>query len=229
GRGRSARTIRVGGKTFAEQYTLARLLQHQLQQVGYDVEVVQNLGSSIIFSALAQGEIDLYVEYTGTVWVNHMHRQDIAPAWQVERIVAGWLAEEHGVRLAATLGFENAYALAMRRDHAEQLGIRSIADLAGHAGDFTIASDLEFFSRPEWHRLLETYDLNFGQTMSFDATFMYQALAQGEVEVITAFSSDGRIAAYDLVVLDDPQQAFPPYDAVVLLGPSAADDPKLVA
>jgi len=220
--------VRIGGKTFVEQYILARLLRDVLRDAGYEVQIVENLGSTFAFNAVRQGDIDLYVEYTGTVWVNYMQRDEPAPAWQIHATVVGWLAQEHEVRVAAMLGFENAYALAMARDRAEALGIRRIDDLAAHAPQLSIASDYEFFARPEWHRLREAYGLHFEQTVSFDSTFMYQAVARGEVDVITAFSSDGRIAAYDLLVLEDTRQVFPPYEAMVLLSPQAAQRTDLV-
>jgi len=133
------------------------------------------------------------------------------------------------VRMLGPLGFENAYALAMPRKKADALGINSIADLAAHAPQMTIAGDYEFFDRPEWKAIQQAYDLHFRQQKSMQATFMYQAAATGEVDVISAFSSDGRIAKYDLKVLSDPKQAIPPYDAILLLAPDSANDAKLAA
>jgi osmoprotectant transport system permease protein len=137
------------------------------------------------------------------------------------------LAERNGVRLLGTLGFENAYTLAMRADRARELGIRTIADLAMRARGLTIGADLEFFARPEWPALRDAYGLEFASRREFSPTFMYSAVAEGEVDVVTAFSSDGRIAANDLVVLDDPRRAILSYDAIVLLAPSRANDPLL--
>src|SRR6266851_5922101 len=134
------------------------------------------------------------------------------------------LAERFGVVLLGPLGFENAYALAMRRERAAALGIRTIADLARHAGELTFGTDLEFLSRPEWTTLRDAYGLNFRAQRSYTPTFMYRAVDSGDVDVITAFSSDGRIAAQGLVVLADPMHAFPSYDAVVLVSPRRAKD-----
>jgi osmoprotectant transport system permease protein len=137
------------------------------------------------------------------------------------------LKARDGVVVLGTLGFENAYALAMRRDRAQALHIASLDDLAQHAGELTMGGDLEFFSRPEWTSLTGAYGLNFKAKKQYQPTFMYRALASGEVDVISAFSSDGRIAADDLVILSDPRAALPPYDAVILLSPKRADDPRL--
>ncbi len=137
------------------------------------------------------------------------------------------LRQEHGVLLLGTLGFENAYALAMRRDRAESLGIRTIADLAQHSGELALGGDFEFFSRPEWRAVRERYGLHFRELRQFQPTFMYRALASRQVDAISAFSSDGRIAADGLVVLADPLQAIPPYDAIVLVSPARSSDPVL--
>jgi osmoprotectant transport system permease protein len=137
------------------------------------------------------------------------------------------LADEHGVVLLGALGFENAYGLAMRRDRAERLGIATIADLAAHARELVIGGDLEFFSRPEWQALRAAYGLEFASRREFAPTFMYQAVTGGDVDVISAFTSDGRIAANDLLVLADPAGAILPYDAIVLIARKRADDSVL--
>jgi len=92
----------------------------------------------------------------------------------------------------------------------------------------TIGSDYEFFARPEWRAFQQAYDFSFDSTQSFDSTLMYPAVEQGKVDIITAFTTDARIIEFDLRLLDDPRNAFPPYDAVILLSPSAAEDSALV-
>ncbi len=221
-------TVRVGSKNFTEQYILAALIERRLSAAGLAVSHTSSLGSTIAFDALVKSDIDVYVDYTGTLWASVMKHDDVPPPWRVQQQVAGYLADKYGVRDLGSLGFENAYALAMRRDNAEALGVHSIADLARHARTLSIGSDYEFFQRPEWKRLQQTYGLAFETRRSFDPTFMYDAVKQGEVDVITAFSSDGRIAAYDLVTLSDPRHAFPPYDAVLLLSPRVAGDVRVV-
>jgi len=134
-----------------------------------------------------------------------------------------------GVSVAAELGFENAYALVMPRKRAEALGIRSVADLAAHSSGLSIAGDYEFFSRPEWAALRDAYGLAFRAQRQMQPDFMYAAVASGEVDVIAGYTSDGLIAKYDLVVLEDPRRAIPPYDAIVLLAPKRAGDDKLKA
>ena len=146
-------TYVIGAKTFTEQYVLAALIKDRLQAGGLSASQRQGLGSNVLFDALASNEIDIAVDYSGTLWSNRMHRDDAKPRDQVLGELSRWLETTHGVRLLGGLGFENAYALAMSRKKAEALGVKSIADLARHSTELTIAGDYEFFARPEWKAL----------------------------------------------------------------------------
>jgi osmoprotectant transport system permease protein len=141
--------------------------------------------------------------------------------------LAAALRERYGVTLVGALGFENAYALAMRPERAAAAGIATIADLAPVTPRMRLGSDLEFLGRPEWSALKRAYGLAFAEEKSFNPTFMYRALADGSVDVISAFSSDGRIAADHLTVLADVRHAIPAYDAVILVSPRRRDDAEL--
>jgi osmoprotectant transport system permease protein len=133
--------------------------------------------------------------------------------------------EEAGfdVEVIESLGFENTYALAMPRRRAETAGIRGIDDLRPRAPDLRIGGDYEFFGRPEWRDLRAASRLDFGEIVGLSGALMYSAVVADEVDVIAAFSTDGRIAANDLLVLEDPLRALPPYDAILLLGPRGRD------
>lgn len=217
----------IGAKNFTEQYILASLIGQRLENRGFTVEQRSGLGSAVIFRALAKNDIDVYVDYSGTIWTNVMGRTDHPPRDVMLEEIAAWLRRERGVVLVGALGFENAYALAMRGDRAEAMGIKSIDDLARHAPALSIGSDFEFFARPEWTSLRDGYALHFGRRREFQSTFMYRAVVTGEVDVISAFSSDGRIEADKLFVLDDPKAKIPPYDAIVLISPKRAKDRNL--
>lgn len=143
----------VGAKPFSEQYILAALIKQRLDANGLAAGQRDGLGSAVILDALAANEIDVYVDYTGTIWANQMHRTDIAPRADVLEQVADWLKRERNISLLGGLGFENAYALAMTKKRAAALGIRSLADLAAQAPRLSIAGDYEFFQRPEWAAL----------------------------------------------------------------------------
>ncbi|MCG8589435.1 MAG: ABC transporter permease/substrate-binding protein [Proteobacteria bacterium] len=221
--------VRVGTKTFTEQYILGAVLAARLEGAGFRVETRDSLGSTVVFDALAADEIDVYVDYSGTIWANHMKREDAPGAERVLEELAQWLDAQHGILSLGPLGFENAYALAMRRDRAQALGVDDLVSLAPATPGLRIGGDYEFFARPEWKAVRDAYGLRFDEEQSFDSTLMYGAVVQGEVDVISAFSTDGRIAAFDLLVLDDPRQALPPYDAVLLLSPGARERPRVVA
>lgn len=225
---RKMRPVVIGAKTFTEQYVLAELLGAVLEERGIPVERTFGLGSSVVFDALVADRVGVYVDYSGTLWANVLHRQNVIPRWRVNAALSAWLAERHGARLLGPLGFENAYALAMRRDRAQALGARTIADLAPHSPALKIGGDYEFFQRPEWARVRDAYGLRFREQVSFDSTFLYDAVSKGDVDVIAAFSSDGRIKLHDLVVLEDTVPALPPYDAILLLSPSVAGDDEVV-
>jgi osmoprotectant transport system permease protein len=225
---RSQSTYIVGAKTFAEQYVLSALIAQRLREAGFSASTREGLGSNVIFDALASNDIDVYVDYSGTLWANQFHHTDIKPREELLAELKATLAQQK-VTLLGELGFENAYALVIPRKRADALGIRSIADLASHAPTMSMAADYEFFSRPEWAGLRRAYGLSFRAQRQMQPDFMYAAVASGEVDVIAGYTSDGLIAKYDLVVLDDPRHAIPPYDAIVLLAPKRADDQALRA
>lgn len=226
--GRAQPAYAIGAKTFTEQYVLAALMQQRLEAAGLSAARREGLGSTVIFNALAANEIDAYVDYSGTIWANHLRRSDVKPRAETLAVLGAWLKEKHGVVMLGSLGFENAYALAMSRKRAGELGISTIADLARHAPQLRIAGDYEFFARPEWQALRAAYGLEFRTQRQMQPEFMYPAASDGEVDVISAFSSEGLIARFDLVVLEDPKQALPPYDAILLLAPGRANDRRLI-
>ncbi len=222
-------TVVVGAKGFSEQYILARLIGSQLEEAGYSVRYREGLGSSVAFTALHQGEIDVYVDYTGTLWTNAMRREDNPPRDTMIAELSDWVCETYGVRLFGRLGFENTYAFATTQETARQNGLASLDDLARAAPRLTMGTDLEFLNRPEWASIRTAYGLRFGATQSYQPTFMYRAVESGRADIITAFSSDGRIAASNLHVLTDPRGAIPNYDTVLMVAPSRADDTRFLA
>jgi osmoprotectant transport system permease protein len=211
--------IVVGSKTFTEQYVLAHVVAQKItRDTGRATTIKESLGSTVVFDALTSGEIDAYVDYSGTIWATIMRRSGTAERSRVLAETRHFLAEQYGIRLVGALGFENAYALAVRRPRARELGLESVGDLAPHAARLSVGGDYEFFQRPEWRSIVATYDLRFREQRSMDPSLMYDAIAHGNVDVISAFSSDGRIAAFDLVLLTDDRGAIPPYDAILLAG-----------
>jgi osmoprotectant transport system permease protein len=225
---RSPSSYIVGAKTFAEQYVLAALVAQRLRAAGLTASTREGLGSNVIFDALVTGDIDVYVDYSGTLWANQFHHSDIRPRQELLDELKTILAQQK-VTLLGELGFANAYALVMPRKRAEALGIHTISDLVSHAGSMSMAGDYEFFSRPEWAGIQKAYGLAFRAQRQMQPDFMYAAVASGEVDVIAGYTSDGLIAKYDLVALEDDRHAIPPYDAIVLISPKRSGDQALRA
>ncbi len=167
----------VGAKTFTEQFILAAMIRQRLEAAGLSAIRRDGLGSTVAFDALANGEIDVYVDYSGTIWANQMLRKDVKPREEVLEEMRRWLAEKHGITLLGSLGFENAYAFAMRRERAAALNIRTVDDLARHARQLSVAGDFEFFARPEWPAVRDAYGLQFRERREMQSTFMYEAAA----------------------------------------------------
>jgi len=213
--------IRIGAKTFTEQYILAEVLAQQIhRETGRVTQTLPSLGSTVLFDALRQNEIDLYVEYSGTLWATIMKRKGL-PRDRRELLeeVRRYLERKDGIRVVAALGFENTYALAMRGRRAQALGIHTLSQLARVAPGLEIGGDYEFFQRAEWAALVKTYGFHFREERSMDAALMYQAVAAGDVDVISAYSTDGRIASQGLRLLADDRGVIPPYDAILLASP----------
>ena len=221
---RRARPIVVGAKTFTEQYVLAEILADAVRRAtGREVQTLTSLGSTVLFDALKRDQIDLYVDYTGTLWATVMTgKGTVGSRRDLLDEARRWLKDEASVTLVASLGFENAYCFAVRGETARALGLRTISDLARHAGRLSLASDYEFFQRQEWHDVAAAYGLAFREKRTMDPSLLYQAIASRQVDAITAYSTDGRIDALGLVVLEDEKGAIPPYDAVVLASPRLA-------
>jgi len=214
------RPLVVGAKPFTEQYVLSRIVAGQLtRRAGVPATTLDSLGSTVVFDGLRSGEIDVYVDYVGTLRTVILGRTDMprdraAATEEVREALA-----REGITVAAELGFENAYVLALPRAQAEALGLRQIGDLAPHAPGWTIGGDYELFHRPEWQAIADVYGLQFAGERSMDPSLLYEATRAGEVQVIVGYSTDGRLDAYDLVPLVDDRAALPPYDALVLAGP----------
>ncbi len=218
----------IGTKNFDEQYILGSVIADRLGAKGIATTTRDDLGSSVIFRALSAGEVDVYVDYSGTIWANEMKRADLPGRQAMLQQIAAWAQKEHGVKMLGALGFENAYALAMKPERAQALHIKTVADLAAHSASLRIGGDFEIFSRPEWRALVKAYGLSFAAKRQYQPNLMYHALVGGDVDVITAFSSDGRIAQYGLTVLTDLKGALPPYDAILFLAPSRMNDATFI-
>jgi osmoprotectant transport system permease protein len=217
----------VASAPFTEQYILSEVMKDRLESAGFRVDQRQGMGETIQFYALQRGKIDCCVNYTGNIWVTLMHKKDAADAKTTYEETVRFMKEKYDVECLGKLGFENAYVLAMREDRAAMLGINTIEDLARHQRKFIIAGDEQFFDRPEWRWVGEKYQLSFKEIKQMDPGLIYGAIKDDQVQVICAYSSDGRIAANKLRVLRDPKKVLPPYDAILLLSRRGSENAPL--
>jgi len=212
----------IGGKPFTEQYIVTGLLAAELEKQGFTTEQRHGLGSDVLYQAAQNDNVDIYMEYTGTIWANQMREEENPGRVQVRRAVIDHVNQQPGMVAIGPSGFQNLYALAMRRDRAAELGVTSIEDLIPLASGLSCGADLEFFGRLEWLSLRDTYNIDFAEKLTFDATLMYSAVNDGQVDLITAYTTDGRVAAYDLILLEDPREALLPYDGLFIASVEAA-------
>ena len=219
----------VGSKPFTEQYILADLIAKRLRAGGMEVEVKDGMGSATTLLALETGELDCYVDYTGTIWTNFMKKKELLTRAEILIEASAYLLKEKQIVCLGTLGFSNDYVFVMSRDRAEQLGIQDLYELAKQSSKLKAGGDIEFFDRLEWRNVKKVYGLDFEECISMDSTLMYGAVESGQIDVAVAYGTDGRINRYDLAVLDDPAVALPPYDAMLVVSPSLARNHKAVA
>lgn len=220
---RAADAIRVGSKRFTESYVLAEIAAQTLQRAGVAAEHRQGLGNTAILEqALTSGQVDVYPEYTGTIVRELLKRNPPADAPQPTLAeLNGWLAPR-GLKAAVPLGFNNTYAIAMREADAVRLGITSLSGLAGLPADqlarLRTGLSHEFLVRADgWPALKRHYALALTEGPALDHGLAYQALAQGQVDLIDVYSTDAQIGRLKLRVLQDDRAFFPRYDAVLLM------------
>ena len=215
--------VKVGSKRFTESYVLAEIAQQRLQRAGIATEHRQGLGNTAILEqALMSGQVDVYPEYTGTIVRELLKRNppaDAPPPTLVE--LNEWLAPR-GLKAAMPLGFNNTYAIAMREADAARLGIDSLSALARLPADqarrLRTGLSHEFLVRADgWPALKQHYGLALQDAPALDHGLAYQALAQGQVDLIDVYSTDAQIGRLQLRVLKDDRSFFPRYDAVLLM------------
>ena len=227
-----ARPVVVASKPFGESYLLAEVFAQLLEARGLRVERRPGLGATeIAFQALRTGAIDVYPEYTGTGLLAILGERPAADPRAVYATVAREFRRRYGARWLPPLGFENTYAVSVRRETAERLGMRSLSDLAAHGPELRAGLTPDFIGRADGlPGLGRAYGLRFREVRALLPAVKYQALAEGAVDVIDGYSTDGLIARYDLVVLEDDRRFFPPYEAAALAGASLAErEPRALA
>jgi osmoprotectant transport system permease protein len=210
----AATPVRVGSKSFTESYVVAEIVAQIIEQTG-DAPVERRFGlggTGIVYGALVNGDLDVYPEYTGTISRMILKDPSVTDLEEMRRRLLPL-----GLTISGPLGFDNTYALAVRRETAGRLGLRTISDLGAHP-ELRAAFDPGFLQREDgWPGLRRHYGLTLGDVRSMEHALTYQALASGAVDVIDVFSTDGQLTRFDLVVLADDRRFFPDYAAVLLV------------
>lgn len=211
---RTQETLHIATKPMTEQYILGEMLDILIEQdTDLNVELTQGVGggTSNIQPAMENGEFDLYPEYTGTGWnmvLKHdgLYTEDLFGELEQE------YEERFQMKWLGMYGFNNTFGIAVRREVAEQYGLKTYSDLQSAAGSLTFGAEYDFFEREDgYDALCEAYGLHFGKTMDMDIGLKYQALNQGKIDVMVIFTTDGQLSASDAVVLEDDKQIYPSY------------------
>jgi osmoprotectant transport system permease protein len=207
----------IGSKNFTESHLLGEMLALLAEaHTTLEVEHRSGLGGTLVcFTALVEGTIDLYVEYTGTAWAVVLDKPGrVADPLEAFLSVAAEYRERYDVEWLRPFGLNNTYVLAMREDLAEVLDVRTISDLAPHAADLRAGFSPEFLNRDDgWAALGPYYGIALGQVRGIEHALAYEALAAGEIDLVDAYSTDGKLLRYPLRTLEDDRGFFPPYNA----------------
>ena len=225
------RPLRIGSKNFSEQVILGEIAAQGLEARGVRVDRRLNLGGTFVcHQALKAGELGLYPEYTGTAFTAILARKPVSDPELVRAEVAKEYRKRWNLVWSPPLGFENTFALVMRRDEAARLHISKISDLAAHP-EIRPGFGYEFLEREDgFPGLAKTYGLRFSQRpVQMDLGLLYQALASRKVDLVAGNSTDGLIDAIGGIVLEDDRRYFPPYEAAFVLGAEVWKRPEVRA
>jgi osmoprotectant transport system permease protein len=209
----------VGAKDFTEQDILGHMITALIRETT-DIPVIykQEMASNIIFAAIKNGDVDLFVDYTGTVYGNYFQHSEIKSADEVYGIAVEELKEAFNLLMLKPLGFNNTYTLSVRPDTAEKYGLKTYSDLAKVAGDLVLGATFDIYNRNDGiPNLKKTYAMSFKEEKAVEGTLRYIAIEQDEIQVTNAFSTDGMLDQYKLMVLEDDKSFFPPYHSAIII------------
>lgn len=225
---RSEKKIIVASKEFTESVILGEIISQLLNKEGYEVEYQKELGGSrILWNALLRKDIDIYPEYTGTLAFEILAKDKLKSTSEIEDSL-----KNYPLNKTKNLGFNNSYAIALKKDLAKSLGIIKISDLKNYP-DLKLGFSNEFIDRKDgWHALKERYSLPQENVSGLEHSLAYRGLKSGSIDVMDVYSTDAEIKYYDLQVLEDDKGFFPEYKCLLLyhkdLDPKIADLLKLL-
>lgn len=217
---KSENVIRVGSKDFTEQNILCYLTSGVIERKT-EIDVLNHCnlgGAQVVFNALTNDDIDLYIDYAGTDYTDILKHMPISDVDKVYNTIKKEMKNKYQVETLKQMSFNNTYALAVTKELAQRYNLKTISDLQKIAHNLTIAPTLEFINREDGLPGLEKkYQLKFKETIGIDGSPRYTALQNNNAQVIDAFTTDGLLKKFDLVVLEDDKNFFPPYYAIPLV------------
>jgi len=223
--------IVIGSKDFTEQLVIGNILQILVDEnTDLKTKLVPNLSSNVIFAAIKSGDVHLYVEYSGTIYSNYFGNTERRSPQEVLDIARTGMEEQHGILVLGEIGFNNTNTLSVRQDTAERYGLRTISDLITVAPQLTLGATGEFTQRPDaFPGVRAVYGIDFKDIVVLAGNLRYTALANDSVQVMDAYSTDGLLMRYGLVILEDDRGVFPYYHAVPIIRRDIAEKyPQLV-
>lgn len=219
--------IKIASKPMTEQYILTEIIAQLIEaETDYDVEITKGVGGGTtnIHPALVKGEFDLYPEYTRTAWLNVLKKEEMEK--DDDKLYEMLLTEYDALGLTWTglYGFSNTYGLAVRQETAEQYGLSTYSDLAAASGELIFGGNPDYIElETGYPRLCQAYQMQFKDTKQMEIALKYEALTNGEVDVINAFTTDAQLAANELVLLTDDSVFFETFDAGTVVSKEALE------
>lgn len=223
-------TVVIGAKTFNEQYILAEMISLILQNEGYKTEIRSGMNDATLFEGIKKGQIDVYVEYTGTAYAQLLKYPPLEtwnPEVVYDEVKKG--LEKENIIVLNMIGFRNDYSIAIKEEFAINNNINTIQDLVPYASEMRFGSDLVFHEREDGlPRLRSVYDLQFKEVRPMSPTLMYEAIKNNEVDAVPPYTTDARIDLYNLRVLEDEKDSLPPYHAILFISPKVNQQSDMV-
>ena len=227
-----SKTIVVGAKDYTEQDILGNILTVLIEKnTDIKVDYKHEMSSNVLFAAAQSGDIDVWADYTGTIYGNYLNYSEMKTAEEVYDISAAEMKEKYSLSVLEPLGFNNTYCLAVRPETAAEFGLKTYSDLAKVSADFIFGGSFEILNRNDGiPNLKKAYGMTFKEETALDGVLRYFAIEQNDTQVTEAFSTDGMLIEYDLVVLEDDKSFFPPYHSIPVIRDSTAEKyPEVVA
>ncbi|WDV44994.1 glycine betaine ABC transporter substrate-binding protein [Clostridiaceae bacterium M8S5] len=226
-----SQTIKIAHKNYTEQRITGQLLAIYLESKGYKTEVKELAGTMLCYNALKNGNVDIYPEFTGSAYTAVFKQIKMLGQQETYDYVKTNCEKEHGITWLTPLGWNNTYVLSVRKDTVDKYNLKTISDLEKVSKELIVGGNVEFLDRTDGLKGLKTVytNLGFKKEVAMDQGLTYSALKNGQIDVNSSFSTDGRIAKFGFINLEDDKEFFPPYFVTPILRLDyAKENPEIV-